>query len=102
SVYVEDTGCIQSTAGILSITTDQLILRGVATTVVTNTDIFGFPVTTTLTSGPKLSADADIEVHAQVMTLSNALLKAGILLQGSVILDVSDRLVDGGQSGINQ
>ncbi len=112
----EDRGAIIASGGLLQVDTRTASIMGVPpnvfTNITTNTSDFfsnGVFVAFTLvatniitdTLGARLQGNSDVQIFANDLTVSNSFLQAGIVQQGSLILSVTNRLVDSGPSAIN-
>jgi hypothetical protein len=103
-----NSGCLQATAGVLSINADSLRVSGAH--LVTNVFFAGFTNLTTNgfqlifqtnVLGPKLAANSDIQITAGSMTLSNSIIQAGGG-GGALMLSVSGELSDAGVGALNE
>ena len=108
----QNSGCLIANGGVLSITADTASLVAPPRVVVTNvfTNVFVFQGTqfsnvftniTAISSGAKLQAAADIEISANSLFLSNSVITAGGISPGTLVLSVTNQLLDFGQAGIN-
>ncbi|MDB6029670.1 MAG: hypothetical protein JWM16_8 [Verrucomicrobiales bacterium] len=114
SGYFENAGCVQSSGGILNVAANQAYLHGLPTSLYTNVftnAFFQFPGiwvtnvqtnTIYVTSPAKLQANSDVQVSANQLVLSNAVIQAGLSSPGALTLSVTSRLVDSGQDAKNQ
>ena len=102
--YFENPGCLIATGGVFALEAENVTLLGNPLGLVTNvtTNIFfGFTnVFTSITatsSAPKIESTGELRITADNLTVSNSVLRAGTL-----ILDISNSLVDSGEDALNQ
>ena len=110
SDYFENPGCMIAQGGAFELDAGTARLRGrpvqILTQVFTSYSFLPpfFLLTTNVSTNvltnatAKIAAASDITITANVLSLSNAFLNAGTLLQGALNLVVSNRLVDSGPS----
>jgi hypothetical protein len=105
AVNFRNAGLLAANGGSISVTAQQLDLHGKPTILFTNifTNIFFnqiFVVTniTTNSLGPRLAADSEVQLDAQAICFSNAIVSAG----AGIYMTASDRIIDSGQQAINE
>jgi len=103
--YLENSGCLGSGNGPMSVNAVTLQLEGRPVEYVTNQvdpTSTGVIVTQIITNstGAKFSSSGDLSIFAGDMKMSNAVLIAGSVTPGRLIFAVTNSLVDGGSNGL--
>ena len=109
STSFDNSGHLEARSGLLSVDAVDARIAGLPTVITTNfftnivvgaTNVFA--LLTTNSFGPLLVADADVVLTASDLVLSNAIIQAGVLAPGALIVDVADRLWAPRESGTNR
>jgi hypothetical protein len=107
----ENTGCLLANSGPISIEADNVRIQGgpssISTNLVTNTVVIGNVTFTNVflavvTNIPgKIQANSDVQITAGDMVAIDSYIRAGAGSSGALLLDIDNRLADGGPGTSN-